>query len=193
MKKLIAGACALLTSSIMAMSIQITVDATGKSYYENQGNNSFVKSYGLVTGKAVVKVSERGQVLANQAQDINEREDSKGLKMIEVLNKSTIRLVDQEIDQQGHQSDINAIVNAKIKTKLGGKLKSIKIEKEELLALYKDELERSGINQLRNLNINTDEVKLSTKIEMSDMECSNDKDRLVCEDRIVLTIKASDE
>ena len=149
-KSLVAIAASLLSVGAMALTVQIKVDMDSDTLYREVAKNTFQKSYSLVSGEARVIVIQDGNVLANQAQDINERDEASGINIIKVLDKSTVQIVDQEVGDDGHQTDINAVVQAKIKKSFTGRLKTISVSKAEYLALYKKELERAGLNQLRS-------------------------------------------
>lgn len=192
-KTLVAVAATLMSVCSMALTIQIKADIDADTLYKKIGKDTYQKSYSLMSGEARVIVSQDGQIMVNQAQAVNEREDSSGIKLIKVLGKKSVRIVDQEVSDDGYQSNIDAEVSAKVKKRFGGSLKSISIDKNQLLALYKAELERSGINQLRSLNIDTEELKLSTSIELSGMECKASDDTLNCFENVEMTITASDE
>tara|TARA_R110002072_G_scaffold534_6_gene3858 strand:- start:36678 stop:37265 length:588 start_codon:yes stop_codon:yes gene_type:complete len=192
-KSLVAIAASLLSVGAMALTVQIKVDMDSDTLYREVAKNTFQKSYSLVSGEARVIVIQDGNVLANQAQDINERDEASGINIIKVLDKSTVQIVDQEVGDDGHQTDINAVVQAKIKKSFTGRLKTISVSKAEYLALYKKELERAGLNQLRSLNIDTDELKLSTSIDISGLDCKAKDSNLNCAQNIEMTITASDD
>ncbi|EQC43698.1 hypothetical protein [Bacteriovorax sp. Seq25_V] len=193
MKKLLL-ACALLSTSTYALKIEIGTNLTSKTFYKKMAKNDFIKSYSLASGNVSFKFSDDGETMLEKSEDVSQRDDKNAhLKRITVTGKNTIQYVDKEIDANGRQENIDIEINAKMKKSFTGNLKELTISKEELLAIYKDELEQSGLAQLQHLNIDTDEFKISSDIQFSDMECSVDGDTLACTDHLKMTIEVSDE
>ncbi len=193
MKKLLL-ACALLSTSAYALKFEIKVDLQTKTYYKKIAKNDFLKTYSIGTGTANVIVSDDGEIMVNNTSSINERDDkNSGQKRITVSGKHSIVLKDTEIAEDGSQSNINVEIFADLNKSFTGNLKSLKVPKEELISIYKEELEKAGIDQLNGMKIDTDEFKLESDIQFNDMNCVVDSDLLTCTDAFSMNITASDE
>lgn len=160
-------------------SVDLDLKIKAKEHYQ-LNDDKFVKLYDITTGTVRFQVVVNGALVADATQPVNERSEVKGEVTIEVLDKNFVRVIDQSVQQDGTQLNINQIVKADIKKGLTGKVKSISISKDEYLALYQEVLERNGINQLRALNIDTEEASISTSLNASGLTCEAEQKSLSC-------------
>lgn len=178
-KRLAFALCLLLTFSSMAKNkIELTLQMRGQDVYSIEG--SMLKGdHSMLAGQFVVQGRADGQSI-NLRQGIPTTKVPNGTNM-EVLDKKTVRLI-----EAAHGVDAN--MRAKVKKSFTGKLKKISIKSEEYLAAMKPVLEESGLDILRSLQIQADDAKLETRVDVSDIECEADGRDMICDSEVEIYI-----
>lgn len=178
-KRLTFALCLLLTFSSFAKNkIELSIQLKGQDVYAMNGSK-LKGDHSLIAGQFVVQGRADGQSI-NLRQGIPTTKVPNGTEM-EVVDKKTVRLI-----EAAHGIDAN--MRAKVKKSLSGKLKKISIDSEEYLAAMKPVLEESGLQLLRSLQIQADDAKLETRVDISDIECEADNGDMVCESEVEIYI-----
>lgn len=138
----------------------------------------FVKISQVVTGKASLDHFGAKGVRNIMSQDINEG-DAQNLVQLEVTGKNILRIIDirENIDQE---------VPATINTSLFGSVKKISVDSQTMEALYSESMKKSGLDLLKNLRLLGG--ALTSKLDISSLNCDADGELLVCRQDANLTI-----
>ncbi|MBT3585872.1 MAG: hypothetical protein HN509_13280 [Halobacteriovoraceae bacterium] len=189
-KAIFFGLVFLSMGSIAATTIELSMEIEGTDVYTQKSKTSYSKLYSIASGNVHIKIVDDGQVLANIKQPVNERANSTGRSEIHVMAKDLVRIVDIDASAEV-PTNIDELVQAKAKIK-SSYIKSIKVKAAEIEAIYQETLTKMGLNQLRGLQLNLEEVQLETDFSMTDMNCSGKKGAsLTCKQGISLKINAT--
>lgn len=169
--------------------VNLDLDVSSKENYQLQANK-FVKLYEVATGNVALKVTVDENVLVDAKEAINERINVNGEVSIEVLDSEYIRLKDTSM-VAGRRNNIDQVVKADIKKSFLGKIKSIRVSKEDYLAVYKEVLERAGLDRLSQLRIKDDTASISSTLDVSDLDCGVDKSAMTCDIKVAMKISVS--
>lgn len=181
--------CISLPVFASEVGISLDVDVASKANYRLE-ENKFVKLYEVGTGNASLKVTVDGNILVDAKEVINDRVNASGEVSIEVLDGEFIRLIDKSITA-GRRNNIDQIVKADIKRTFLGKIKAIKVSKDDFLAVYREVLERMGMDRLSRLKIKDNKASISSSLDVSDLDCGVDKNSMVCDIKIDMKIDIS--
>lgn len=171
--------------------VDLNVDLKSQENYQLQ-SNKFVKIYDVATGNVSMKITVDDTEVVNATEPVNARENVTGEVSIEVLDNNYVRLIDNALTE-GRRNNINQVVKAEIKRSITGKIKSIKIGKDDYLAVYKEVLERVGLSKLSQLNIQDENASISTSIDVSGLTCEVDKAAMTCQVNVTMNIGISTE
>ena len=169
--------------------VNLDADVSSQENYQFQGNK-FVKLYEVGSGNVSLKVTLDENVLIDAKEAINQRVNATGEVSIEVLDGQYIRLRDNAL-VAGRRNNLDQIVKADIKKTLLGKIKSIRISKEDYLAVYREVLERAGMDRLSQLNIRDENASISSSLDGSDFNCIVEKNAMTCGLNVILNIALS--
>jgi hypothetical protein len=169
--------------------VNLDVDVSSQENYQFQGNK-FVKLYEIGSGNVSLKVTLDENTLLDAKEAINERVNASGEVSIEVLDSQYIRLRDNAL-VAGRRNNLDQVVKADIKKTLLGKIKSIRISKEDYLAVYKEVLERAGMYRLSQLNIKEENASMTSSLDVSDLDCNVEKNSMTCGLNVVIKIALS--
>lgn len=170
-KKLLFSLCLLLTFSSFAKNkIELVIKLNGQDYYSiNKDKLNGVES--RIKGEFIIRGMADGQSI-NLRQGIPTTQAPNTTNM-EILGKKRVRIMEST-------HGVDAQVRAKVKKRFG-KLRGLEIISEEYLLAMKPVLEQSGLDLLRNLQIQADDARVETNIDISDIDCAVDADELVCD------------
>lgn len=182
-KKLVFALALLLTfSSFASNNLTLELKIVGKDFYSILDNHLF-GSYSKISGHFNVSGTIDGQRLnLGQAIPSSEVENK---TYINILDKNAVKIVEEK-------SGISGVAKAKVKKSFGGKIKSLTISKEEYLSVMGPILEQSGLDLLTQMQIEADDAKLSTSMDLSDIECVRLGELLRCDSELTLIINVSD-
>ncbi|GAB4016028.1 MAG: hypothetical protein Fur0010_15530 [Bdellovibrio sp.] len=169
--------------------VDLNVDLKSQENYQLQ-SNKFVKIYDVAAGNVSVKITVDDTEVVNATEPVSERENATGEVSIEVLDNNYVRLIDNALTE-GRRNNINQIVKAEIKKSFTGKIKSIKISQDDYLAVYKEVLERVGMSKLSQLNIQDENARISTSIDVSGLSCEVEKTAMTCQVNVKMNIGIS--
>ncbi|MBK22589.1 MAG: hypothetical protein CME70_01175 [Halobacteriovorax sp.] len=185
MKKIIASALILLSFNALAIdSMTMNIELLGSDIFRSEGKE-LLGDFSKISGNVAIKVKQDGQTQSlNMPIPLTQAPNN---TRMEVVEKNRVRIIEAE-------HGIDATVPAKIKKKLGGKIKSIKITSENYLMAMRPVLEKQGLDMLQSLNVSSDELSFSVGLEMSDVECSlNEEKDLQCDSSIKMNIDVETE
>ncbi len=171
-------------SAMAADGLTMKIELLGSDIFKSEGK-VLIGDFSKVSGNVSIKVRQDGRTeTVNMAVPATQTPNN---TRMEVTSKNRIRIIEAEYG-------VDATVPAKIKTKIGGKVKSIKISSENYLMAMRPVLERQGLDMLQGMNISSDDVSLSFGLEMSDVKCSlNEEKDLQCDSSIKMNIEVEAE
>jgi len=192
MKKWIMGFMVLATmSSAYAIEYKLNLDVKMNShefYQIEQKTGKYYRVYSIVSTNTHVLMKADEAIIADVTEPKSERLDETAEYSIQPVGRNTVRLIDQSVIN-GKKLNIDVIVKADIDRTFTGKVKSIKIASEEILALYQDVLEEVGFNTLRGMNIQMKDAEISTESQMKAIECVVQKETMSCDTGLAVAVK----
>ncbi len=172
----------LISSPLMADSLTLTLEISGSDYF-TKDKKVLKGSQSIFDGKVSLVGNLAGESL-NFSQDIPSQKDKNKTDLI-LKSKNSVQIVSKE-----HSIDGEA--QAEVDTSVFGKLKGLKIKERDYLAVMQPILEESGYNQLKALELTTDELNFSTRITSSDYSCiALSRSEVKCDSNVVIEISIS--
>lgn len=184
MKKLIAIVAAALSFNAMALSVDMTISASGRTSLKIIDKTTFTQYYEEANGRVDVTVTEDGQS-QSFGQEVPPQISNSSDVTIKIVDKNSVRFIDTK-------EEIDVVVPASVDKTFTGKVKKVVIASEQMVALYSKSLEREGLTALAGMNINTDEVNHRTSFDFSDYSCKRDGNDLKCAQDMAINIKVDD-
>lgn len=181
-KKLAFTLAVLMTfSSFASNQITLNLQLKGQDYYTVNGDK-LTGDHSRIQGSFNISGIIDGQRL-NVGQAIPSTQAPNNT-IVEILDKKAVRIIERE-------HGISGVAKANVK-KSWGKLKGLSITEEEYLSVMGPVMEQSGIDLLRQLQIQSDDASIESSIELSDINCEKVADLMRCDSEFELIIKISD-
>lgn len=171
-----------LSAPAFATKLDLSVRVDGRDTYQLNGN--FMEgNTSRVTGDIKIAITDNGQTI-NINQQIPETTTVNQTNMT-IASSDTIIIQDQDKISE---------VEAKIKRSLfTHKLKSFLIKGDDLLKTLQSTYEEMGESIVTRLNLSTDELNLQMYVDVDDMECINNDQKIICNGGATISIQATDE
>lgn len=183
MKKWILALATLATvNTAFALEYNIDIDLKIKSddlLKLNRDSGKFTKVYSLISTNTHVVVKAEDQVVVDATEPKSERDDSPGEFSLRIIDSNTVKITDHSLIN-GKDVNIDSVVKAKIERSIMGNVKSIKISKEDLLGLYSDVYRNVGLNMLASMNVKVEDAEISSRVDLSGMNCTVEKESMNC-------------
>lgn len=160
-----------LTSTAFAGDLVLSISGHQEIVYKKIAKNKFEKISSTNVGmQSVDYVTNKGTKNLGK-QEINVA-DSGQKESLEVTGKNIVKIVDVK-------EQIDTEVEANIDSSILGNVKAININSKVMESVYAESYKRAGLDELKNLNVLGGAI--TSKINVSDLNCEADKDLLKCE------------
>ena len=184
MRKLIAGLALLTSMNAFAMSgVTILYRAHGVDTFKID-KDKLLGDFSTINQSVEIAVMENDEIQNFDQQMPTTRID----------NDIVMKIDGNRVRYTSAESGIDTVVPAKVSKSFTGKIRGMNITSEDVLILMKPVLEKQGLDLLRNLNIESDDVKLSFSFDTSDYNCiQNDIKDMECSSSIEMRISATEK
>lgn len=160
-----------LTSTAFAGDLILSVTGHQEIVYKKVAKKKFEKISSTNVGvQSIDYVTERGTKNLGK-QEINVA-DSGQSESLEVTGKNIVKIVDAK-------EQISTEVEATVDATILGNVKAINIDGKVMESVYAEAYKKAGLDELKNLNILGGAI--TSKINVSDLNCVADGDLLKCD------------